>query len=156
MARNSGARKESNRSAKKARRTKRRATRDARWHAVNAELDELAEQVAAAAKRFDSWITSRGWVIDADNATDEVVSWVYPPSAAAESAVDVAADAEPVTRVWIAIVGEEDDFPRRVSAAVVGTDGDGDGLYVLTPDSLVDRIEILEAYRAGGELPVLD
>lgn len=151
MSRNPGERKQ----AKKARRTKRRAHRDARWHAINTELNAMAEQVAAAAKRFDAWITSRGWIIDADNATDEVVSWVYPPSAA-----DVSPDAEPVTRVWIAIVGEEDDFPRRVSAAVVGTDGHGDGHgdghYVLSPDALVDRIETLEAYRAGGELPVLD
>lgn len=151
MSRNPGERKQ----AKKARRTKRRTHRDARWHAINTELNAMAEQVAAAAKRFDAWITSRGWIIDADNATDEVVSWVYPPSAA-----DVSPDAEPVTRVWIAIVGEEDDFPRRVSAAVVGTDGHGDGHgdghYVLSPDALVDRIETLEAYRAGGELPVLD
>lgn len=151
MSRNPGERKQ----AKKARRTKRRAHRDARWHAINTELNAMAEQVAAAAKRFDAWITSRGWIIDADNATDEVVSWVYPPSAA-----DVSPGAEPVTRVWIAIVGEEDDFPRRVSAAVVGTDGHGDGHgdghYVLSPDALVDRIETLEAYRAGGELPVLD
>ena len=62
--------------------------------------------------------------------------------------------------MWIAIVGEEDDFPRRVSAAVVGTDGHAqghaDGHYVLSPDALVDRIETLEAYRAGGALPVLD
>ena len=151
MARNPGARKQ----AKNARRTKRRAHRDARWHAINTELNAMAEQIASAAKRFDAWITSRGWIIDADNATDEVVSWVYPPSAA-----EVPPDAEPVTRVWIAIVGEEDDFPRRVSVAVVGTDGHGegraDGHYVLSPDALVDRIENLEAYRAGGELPVLD
>ncbi|MBU3705480.1 MAG: hypothetical protein FGM50_02205 [Mycobacterium sp.] len=147
MSRNPGARKQ----AKKARRTKRRAHRDARWQAINTELNAMAEQVASAAKRFDAWITSRGWIIDADNATDEVVSWVYPPSAA-----EVPPDAEQVTRVWIAIVGEEDDFPRRVSAAVVGTDGHADGHYVLSPDALVDRIETLEAYRAGGELPVLD
>ena len=78
MSRNPGARKQ----AKKARRTKRRAHRDARWHAINTELNAMAEQIASAAKRFDAWITSRGWIIDADNATDEVVSWVYPPSAA--------------------------------------------------------------------------
>lgn len=151
MSRNQGAR----RQAKKARRTRRRADRDARWHAINTELNAMAEQVASAAKRFDAWITSRGWMIDADNATDEVVSWVYPPSAA-----EVPPGTEPVTRVWIAVVGEEDDFPRRVSAAVVGTDrhaeGHAEGHYVLSPDALVDRIETLEAYRAGEELPVLD
>lgn len=140
-----------NSDAKKARRRKRRAGRDTRWPGyVERELDALADEVAVAAKEFDSWITSRGWVLDVDSATDDVVSWVYPPSGA-----EVAGDAEPVTRVWTAIVGDDDDFPRGIGAALVGTGADGDGLYTVTPDRLVDRIEALESYRPGDARPVL-
>lgn len=150
MSRNAQAR----RAAKQARRRKRLAGRDAGGLGpVDHELDELAEEVATAAKEFDSWITSRGWVIDADNATDDIVSWVYPPSASADAGG--AGDLEPVTRVWIAIVGAEDDFPQRVSAVLVGTGAEGAGAYAVPPERLVDHIEALEAYRIGDPLPVL-
>lgn len=150
MSRNAQAR----RAAKQARRRKRLADRDVRgFGPVDQELDELAEEVASAAKEFDGWITSRGWVIDADNATDDVVSWVYPPSAASDAGG--AGDLEPVTRVWIAIVGGEDDFPQRVGAVLVGTGADGVGSYAVHPGRLVDCIEAVEAYRPGGALPVL-
>lgn len=135
--------------AKQSRRRKRLAARGARWlEAAEVELDALADEIAAAAKEFDTWITSRGWVIDAGNATDDVVSWVYPPSAS-----EVADEAEPVTRVWISIVGDEDDFPQRVNAVLVGTGADGAGFCRVAPDRLVDRIEELEAYRPGDPAP---
>lgn len=149
MSANRGARQAAKKTAKRQRRNKRRAVRIVNpLGPIDAELDELAEQIASAAKKFDAWITSRGWLLDADNATDEVVSWVYPPSAA-----QVAEDAESVSRVWIAIVGGDDDFPRTVKAAVVGTAADGVGYYSVSPDRLVDRIEALEAYRPGDPAP---
>ncbi len=141
--------------AKKARRRKRLAGRDARWvpDATLGAADDhgLADEVAAAAQQFDDWVTSRGWLVDAENASDEVVSWVYPPSAA-DGAHDAPHDegaAEPVTRVWIAILGNDDDFPERVGAVLVG----GTEVYSLTPASFVERVEEFEAYRPGDSAP---
>lgn len=155
MSRNSQARK----AAKQARRRKRLAGRDTRWLApADAGVDGLADEIAVAAADFDTWMTSRGWVLDAENATDDVVSWVYPPSAmevdaAEEAAVGNAEESEPVTRVWIAIVGEDEDFPHRVNAVLVGTGMDAVGLYRVTPEALVEGIETLEAYRPGDPRP---
>lgn len=137
--------------AKKARRKKRQATREARWlpgDALDADDHGLTDEVATAAQQFDAWITSRGWLVDADNATDEVVSWVHPPSA-----VDGDHLAEPVTRVWIAILGNDDDFPERVGVVLAGAGGDGAGVYGLRPAELVERIEEFEAYRRGDPPP---
>lgn len=140
-----------NSDAKKARRRKRQAGRQGRPLAqAEVELDELADEIAAAATEFDSWITSRGWMIDADNATDDVVSWVYPPSAS-----EVPEGAEPVTRVWISILGDEEDFPQRVNAVLVGTGADGAGFHRVRPEVLVDGIDALEAYRPGDVMPAL-
>jgi len=145
MSRGSQARK----SAKQARRRKRLAARDSRWlEPADAGVDGLADDIASAAAEFDAWISSRGWVLDAENATDDVVSWVYPPSAR-----EVADESEPVTRVWIAILGEDEDFPQRVNAVVVGTGMDAVGLYRVTPEALVEGIEGLESYRPGSPLP---
>jgi len=137
---------------KKARRRKRRAGREATWFSEPMVQDALAADSAAggigeAVAGIDDWITARGWVLDADNA-DEVVSWVYPPSAA--SFVDQ--DREPVTRVWITLVEDDDEVVLEFGAAVVGA-GAEDGVYVLNPDSLAENLALLEAYRIGLPRP---
>lgn len=143
--------------AKRSRRRGRRDGRETRWlpdevvAAVGgAELERHADQLASAAEQFDAWITSRGWTFDADNSAEGLSSWFYEPSA-----VSVDDDAEPVTRVWFTLIGADDDFPLAVSAVLVGTGADGAGLYRISPQRLVDGIEVFEAYRSGGSRPDL-
>lgn len=146
-----------NSAAKKARRKKRQSNRDARWvpaldrESEPVEVPEEASELLAAAEEFDAWILSRGWTYDEDNSVDGVATWVYEPSAAGFDDEQ----AEPVTRIWIAVVGDEDDFPISVNAALVGTGDDGLGLYRLSPPILMDGIEQIEAYRHGMVAPEL-
>ena len=73
--------------AKKARRRKRRDSKQNRWlpdsvmGAVEADVDAMADEILAAADRFGEWITGRGWTFDEDATTDGVVSWFFEPSA---------------------------------------------------------------------------
>jgi len=142
--------------AKKARRRKRQAAREAAWLpaaafedvlSAEAEFDEIGEAVAAV----DEWITGRGWVLDTDNAGDQLVSWVYPRSAAKFDD----AQREPVTRIWIAVEEDDDELVLTFGAALVGAVGD-DGLYLLDPETLPDDIAVIENYLPGQPLPVLD
>ena len=142
--------------AKKARRRKRQVARDAAWvpapafeEAVSAEtdFDEIGEAVAA----IDEWLVGRGWLLDTDNAGEGLLSWVYPPSAA-EFDDD---QREPVTRIWIVVEQDDDELELAFGAAVVGA-ADGDGGYLLDPQTLPDDIGALESYRPGLPLPVLD
>jgi hypothetical protein len=139
--------------AKKARRRKRQAARDATWIAapVDDELfdDGEADEISEAVSRIDEWMTDRGWVLDTENLAD-VVSWVYAPSA--EEFEDP--DLEPVTRVWITVEEDHDEVVLEFGAALVGFGGD-DEAYVLNPDSLADDVAALEAYRAGTARPEL-
>jgi hypothetical protein len=139
--------------AKKARRRKRQAARDATWIAapVDDELfdDGEADEISEAVSRIDEWMTDRGWVLDTENLAD-VVSWVYAPSA--EEFEDP--DLEPVTRVWITVEGDHDEVVLEFGAALVGFGGD-DEAYVLNPDSLADDVAALEAYRTGTARPEL-
>ena len=144
--------------AKKARRRKRQAARDAAWVpapvfdeilSADAESDEIGEAVSA----IDEWITGRGWVLDTDNAGEQLVSWVYPPSAAQFDD----SRRESVTRIWIAVEEDDDELVLTFGAALVGAgDADGDGLYLLSPETLPDDIAALESYRVGQSLPVLE
>lgn len=142
---------------KKARRKKRQSARGAGWvsdDVVGAldtpALDEHAAQLLSAAEKFDEWLCGRGWTFDEENTAEGLATWVYEPSA-----IDVAGDAEPVTRVWFTVTGGEDDFPHAVHAVLVGSDEDG-GVYTLSPDLLVERVAGLEAYRPGDPEPLVD
>jgi hypothetical protein len=140
--------------AKKARRKKRQATRDARWlpNDVMNTLDDVDVELAQAVETFDEWLTSRGWTFDAEFSTETLISWFYEPSAAAV----VDERYEPITRIWITSSGEDDDFPDRVRAVLVGTGGESEGkLYTVEPEVLLAHIEALESYRPGGVVPVL-
>lgn len=128
--------------AKKARRRKRQAARGAAGRA-DPEFDAVAQAVA----EVDGWLAGRGWLLDTENAGDDLVSWVYPPSAA-----DVGHDCEPVTRIWITMEEDGDALVLEFGAALVGTGADDeDGVYLLDPDTLTDDIDALEAYRLGDQ-----
>ena len=139
--------------AKKARRKKRQASRDARWlpDDVASTLDDVDVELAQAVETFDQWLTSRGWTFDAEFSTDTMISWFFEPSAA------TVADEihEPVTRIWITASGEADDFPEGVKAVLVGTGEDQGALYAVAPEVLLAHIDSIESYRPGDPVPVL-
>ena len=166
--------------AKKARRKKRQVARDSRW-IPDAVLDALVEQSDAelppsnvaetilgvgnsdvdldgdlaelveAARKFDEWVTSRGWVFDSEFSAEGLASWFYEPSLTEFEDDSV----EPVTRIWFGTGGDDDDFPESVSVALVGTGGEAGAVYTIGPDRLLERIEAVEAYRPGDHLPAL-
>lgn len=137
-----------NSDAKKARRKKRQAGRDARWAPVPDEFDEIRRAVSDV----NEWIVGRGWLPDDENVGDELLSWVYPPSAAEFD--DEAR--EPVTRIWIGLDEDGEDLLLEFGAALVGSGPHADeGLYLLEPETLAVDIVALEAYRHGQPLPVL-
>lgn len=140
-----------NSQAKKARRKKRQATREARWIPAEATgaLDDSAAQLLSAAEKFDEWIVSRGWTFDEENSAEGLATWYYEPSA-----IDIDDEDEPVTRVWFTVNGGEDDFPNAVNAVLVGSDED-DGVFTLSPDLLVEWVAEIEAYRPGDPRPLI-
>lgn len=137
--------------AKRARRRKRQATRDSSWIAapVFEELraDESADAIGDAVAGIDEWISGRGWVFDAENAQD-LVSWVYPPSAAEFDDEDC----EPVTRIWITVAEGDDEVVLEFGAVLVGA-GRDDESHLLDPDSLAEEVAALEGYRPGSPKP---
>ena len=140
--------------AKKARRRKRQAARDASWlpepafDQILADEDRL-DAVDAAVAEIDDWLTPRGWVLDADNT--ELVSWFFPASAAEFDDDDI----EPVTRIWITLDEDDDEVVLEFGSVLVGFRA-GDEPYLLDPDTLADDIGLLEAYRPGLPRPVLN
>jgi hypothetical protein len=140
---------EARKAAKKARRRKRQAAQQAAWTPADDSADPTADAIGEAVADIDDWITARGWLLDADTAED-LVSWVYPPSAATFED----ADREPVTRVWITVEEDDDEVALEFGAAPVGA-GPGDTVYTLDPDRLADNLAALEAYRPGSPPPEL-
>lgn len=135
-----------NREAKKARRRKRQARAVER---TPAGVDPQHAEIARAVGEVNSWLVGRGWVLDKENATDDLVNWVFPPSAA-----EVDDEREAVTRIWIALAEDDEQVLLEFGAVLVGA-GDGEGAYLLDPESLPAQIEALEAHRAGGPWPDL-
>jgi hypothetical protein len=139
--------------AKKARRTKRRAVRDANW-IPEPLLDELVDsqaELAAELELFDERITQRGWMFDEEFSEEGIASWFYAPSAAD---VDEPHDEE-VTRI-VASDGDTSHipdgsppFPDGVSVFLVG---DGE-IYTFTADVLFDHLDVIEAYRYRDPAP---
>lgn len=139
--------------AKKARRRKRQATRDASWLPVPVVERILADEdrldaIDAAVAEIDDWLSPRGWVLDTDNT--DVVSWYFPASVAEFDDDDI----EPVTRIWIALEEDDDEVVLEFGSVLVGFRPD-DEPYVLDPDTLAVDIDALEAYRSGLPRPVL-
>lgn len=141
--------------AKKARRKKRKATRQS-WAPDEvvggldtSGLDEHAAQLLSAAEKFDEFLVDRGWTFDEANTAEGLATWFFEPSA-----VEGDGEAEPVTRVWFTVTGADDDFPHAVHAVLVGSE-EGDGIYTLSPELLVERVAELEAYRPGDPEPLI-
>ncbi len=151
--------------AKRARRRKRHAGRDSTWvpDALFGELlaeraqdaDEDAgpdagpEAVADAVAGVDEMMTGRGWVLDEASIGNDLVSWVYPPSAVESADRSV----EPVTRMWIAVHEDDSEVELTFGATLAGSGPADDGPHRLDPDRLADALAALEAYRAGDPPP---
>lgn len=138
-----------NSAAKKARRRKRLATRAPRVE--SSELSGELADIAAAVTEINDWLVDRGWLLDEDSSNDDLLNWVYPPSAADASADE----AEPVTRVWIALEEDDEQVTLEMGAVLVGAAGE-DGMYLLDSGLLARQVELLEAYRVGQPPPVLE
>ena len=61
---------------------------------------------------------------------------------------------ESTTRVWFTTSGDGDDFPERVSFALVGAAGEDD-IRRVGPDVLIEHIAAIETYRDGDAAPGL-
>ena len=94
--------------AKKARRNKRRATRDARWipEPLLEELVTAEAPIAAELELFDERITERGWTFDEEQSEEDFAAWFYVPSAAYVTEPHHAT----VTRI-VASDGDTSDLP---------------------------------------------
>jgi hypothetical protein len=129
--------------AKKARRNKRRAARDANWIPDNVMDDLVVSQAAIATEleAFDERINERGWVFDEEESDEGFAFWIYEPSAA-----DVYEDEPaPVTTIWMS--GDED--AEIVHLLLVGTAEESE----FTPDEFAEHIDAIEAYRFGDPRP---
>jgi hypothetical protein len=123
--------------AKRARRTKRRAKRDANW-IPDAVLEEMVDgvELVEGLESFDARIIERGWTFDDDQSDEEFVIWFYPPSGA-----EVGEGFEPVTTIWMHVT----ENAESVHVILVGTAGD----QRMTPDEFFAKIDAIEAYRSG-------
>jgi hypothetical protein len=123
--------------AKRARRDKRRATRDVNW-IPDAVLEEMVDGVELVEdlETFDARITQRGWTFDEDQSDEEFVIWFYPPSGAL-----VGEGVEPVTTIWMHVT----ENAEIVHVILVGTADDRQ----MTPDDFFEKIDAIEAYRSG-------
>jgi hypothetical protein len=129
--------------AKKARRTKRRAAREARWVPDEVLDDLVATQGAIATdlEAFDLRISERGWIFDEDESDEDFVFWLFEPSGTIVDEDDVV----PVTTIWMS--AKED--AEIVHLMLAGTADDNE----FTPDELFEHLDAIEAYRAGDPLP---
>src|SRR6185295_11174930 len=129
--------------AKKARRNKRRAGRDATWVPDNIMGEVVATQAAIAAELelFDERITKRGWDFDDELSDDELAIWYFAPS---QSEID-----DESTQAVTGICLTAADDAEIVHLMFVGTDDD----IRLTPAELFENIDAIEAYRVGEARP---
>ncbi|GFG52828.1 hypothetical protein CQY20_28645 [Mycolicibacterium agri] len=133
--------------AKKARRNKRRAAKNATWLPDEAleGLDERLDEVVAGLEEFDARLTERGWIFDVDFDDDVGVIWYWPPSAAEVEDPD-----EVTAATMVALIEAEGGEIAHV--VLVGTDVD----YQFGLDELFDYLDPIEGYRLGDPLPQFD
>ena len=129
--------------AKKARRNKRRATRDSTWVPDTVMADVVATQASIATdlEAFDARIMERGWMFDEDESDEDFVFWSYEPSGTEVESDDLA----PVTTIWMSAAEDAE----IVHLMLVGTSESPE----FTPDEFFERIEVIEAHRAGDPRP---
>ena len=132
--------------AKKARRDKRRAAKDATWVPDNVMEDLVSAQAAIATdlEIFDARITERGWDFDDELSDDELAIWYFAPSEADIDDVSV----QGVTGVYLTSA----DNAEVVHLIFVGTAES----IELTPDELFEHMDAIEAHRAGDPAPEFD
>ena len=130
--------------AKKARRQKRRAVRDARW-IPEPVLDDVVDnlELADVLERFDELVAQRGWVFSEEFSDEESALWFWPPSL-------VEATGDEVTPVTTIVMFADDAEIAHVM--FVGTK---DG-YEFTIDELLDHLDLIEVYRVDDPLPEFD
>jgi len=132
--------------AKKARRNKRRAVRDASW-VPDTVLDDLVTTQAAIAtdlEAFDSRITERGWTFDEDESDEDFVCWFYEPSGTDVDEDELA----PATTLWMSA----DEDAEIVHLMLAGTAEDSE----FTPEDFFGHADVIEGYRSGDVLPSFD
>ena len=133
--------------AKKARRAKRRATRDSHWlpDTASQELNDKLDEIVSGFEEFDARLTERGWIFGEEPDDDVGVIWYWPPSHA-----DVDDPDELSSATIVALVEAEGGEIAHV--VFVGTDAD----HQFDLDELFDFIDIIEGYRLGDPLPTFD
>jgi hypothetical protein len=131
--------------AKKARRQKRRAVRDARL-IPEPVLDDVVDnlELADVLERFDELVAQRGWVFSEEFSDEESALWFWPPSL-------VEATGDEVTPVTTIVMFADDDA-EIAHVMFVGTK---DG-YEFTIDELLDHLDLIEVYRVDDPLPEFD
>jgi hypothetical protein len=129
--------------AKKARRNKRRATRDATWVPDNVMEDLVATQAAIATdlEAFDARITERGWTFDEDESDEDFVFWLYEPSGTQVDSDELA----PVTTIWMSAAEDAEIVHLMLAGASESPE--------FTPEDFFEHVEAIEAYRAGDVPP---
>ncbi|MFG1933125.1 hypothetical protein ACGFK1_21150 [Mycobacterium sp. NPDC048908] len=132
--------------AKKARRNKRRAAKDATWVPDTVMEDLVATQAAIATdlEAFDARIAQRGWEFDEDESDEDFVFWSYPPSATDVDGDELA----PVTTVWMTAAEDA----QIVHLMLAGNSESPE----FAPDLFFEHLEAIEAYRAGDPPPAFD
>ena len=114
---------------------RRLAARNDRWlpDDVHADIGGVAH--------IANQIIPRGWEFDREFSTDGLVTWCYPPSAIEVDDDDERTEA--VTRIWVT-------DPEEPHVILVGPDMIDEALTV---EQLFERLETIEAYRAGDAEP---
>lgn len=128
--------------AKKARRKKRQAARDARWvpQEMVEQLADIPHAVVADLAEFDERITERGWTFDEEQSNDDYAVWFFEPSGAP------VADGLPVTSLWLD-AAEDGEIVRVVFVGSVER-------YEFTHEELfAGALDVVEGYRVGAPLP---
>ena len=123
--------------AKKARRKRRIAARNDRWLPDDIHAD--VEGVAAIANQ----IIPRGWEFDREYSSEDHLTWYYPPSAIEVDDDDERTEA--ITRIWVS----DPDQPNVILV------GEGGINVAMTVEQLFERLDAIEAYRAGDAEPEL-
>ncbi|MDY6999222.1 MAG: hypothetical protein SW019_21725 [Actinomycetota bacterium] len=129
---------------KKARRKKRRATRDRNW--LPDDVQDRVAEIVSDLEDFDARLTERGWQFndDPDDPDDEIgVTWLWPPSYTELDDPDAG-----VAATVIALIEEEGGEIAHV--VFVGTADD----YQFGLDELFEYLDVIEAYRLGDPPPV--
>jgi hypothetical protein len=131
--------------AKKARRKKRQASRDALWipEPVHQRLAEELE-IAAELEDFADRLDERGWAVSDSDDDEPGVIWFFPPSFVAE-VEDGMVEATVVVLL-------EDDGGEIAHVIFVGTDE----RFEFDLEELFEHLDTIEAYRLGDPAPTLN